>query len=77
MILLVDSPDLKSVTLVTLEAIKLENYIIALFSPLDWHWAILVEILKEGGVDQEAPGPSGRPHHCHHRLHGELGQAHK
>ena len=48
MVLLVDSPDLKSVTLVTLEAIKLESYIIALFPPLDWPWTILVEILKEG-----------------------------
>ena len=48
MVLLVHSPDLKSVTLVTLEAIKLESYIIALFPPLDWHWTILVENLKEG-----------------------------
>ena len=48
MVLLVDSPDLKRVTLVTLEAIKLESYIIALFPPLDWHWTILPQNLKEG-----------------------------
>ena len=48
MVLLVDSPDLKSVTLVTLEAIKFESYIIALFLTLDWPWAILLENLKEG-----------------------------
>ena len=48
MILLVDSPDLKSVTLVTLEAIKLESYFIALFPPLDWYWTILVENLDVG-----------------------------
>ena len=48
MVLLVDSPDLKSVTLVTLEAIKFESYIIALFPTLDWPWTILLENLKEG-----------------------------
>ena len=47
MVLLVDSPDLKSVTLVTLEAIKLESYFIALFPPLDWPWTILPQNLKE------------------------------
>ena len=54
MILLVDSPDLKSVTLVTLEAIKLESYVIALSPPLNKPWTILVEnlMLEERDVDQ-------------------------